>query len=898
MGGGAQDPFSAVEAEVRAMVAAPWWHGAAPQQRTQAVTSQMLTGAGEWWLFGAWGRWYRCGLDGHWHPCPPPSDLAARRVVAPAPRGAGNPPVPPQLVPVGQDLTAGRVAATAFLDGTPDTAVVARVQQALITALSVNPAQFALRDPMFPPGTPSTVAAAWGALLWCAGSPAALAEHPLIELFVPYLTAPSQLLRWMVPPDLSHLIAYYGERLTAGDGVGASYLVRVMHEVATGLRGDPAFRPGADALAAITAATLPLVPHDMAAARYGPAAVIQEWRRRCPAEYATPMVRDGAPGEYLRLALYDLTQTVAAMHTASTGHGDARRAAVALLAADLQGAPYALPAVLPWLDPDSGRTLQMVLAEPGNPLRTLWPSGGRLPETLRSDQADEVRALLATSYTMGLTWCRLAQIAPPAPGFAVPAAAAAELASPALQTPKSTGELTPWQIIDAARAHLAAERGAAPAAPPEPPSPAEPGPPDAPHPAGAGPEPRPPFAPPTPLEAAPPTPLAPPMPPGQLEPPLFAAPPASPSQPPAPQGPFGQEPPGLLPPQGAPAAFASPPASPAPPEPWSPPAASYPPLPDPPGPPPADPPPAGPPPTHPAEPAHAPAAPARPSSPPAPDLRQPADVGVPAPDLGAPITEVYGTRFLSGTDEVDRLLTEVRRRGKWAQQLRGQEVSSASAPALLLVGAPSTGQRRLTRLIARALADAEVSSGDVHAMHAEDLRERDPEGVRAALDEHAGHTLLLERLDTLILDDPDGPAYAEALYRARVEGVSDTTLVATCGADRMSDLSTASPELVTDFRSVRLPDLSDPVLRLALLGLLADERQVRLSAAAWEMARADLIRLRGRGRFTNARIIEVYLDRACTNQLGRAGETRAIGSMSGLVVTPADLQGIIEDLSA
>ncbi|MBC6463135.1 hypothetical protein, partial [Actinomadura sp. HBU206391] len=522
------------------MATAPWWPGAAPHQRTAAVTSQMLAGAGEWWLFGAWGRWYRCGLDGHWHPCPPPSDPAARRVVGPAPRGAGNPPVPPQLFPMGPDLTAGRVAATAFLSGQPDTAVVARVQQALITALSVNPAQFALRDPMFPPGTPSTVAAAWGALLWCAGSPVALAEHPLIELFVPYLTAPSQLLRWMVPPDLSHLTAYYGERLVAGDGIGAAYLVRVMHEVATGLRGDPGFRPGADALAAITAATLPLVQHDMAAARYGPAAVTQEWRRRCPAESATPMVRDGAPGEYLRLGLYDLTETVTAMQTRTPGHGDARRAAVALMAADLQGAPRALPAVLPWLDPDSARTLQAVLAEPNHPLRTLWPNGGQLPEALRSDQADEVRALLATSYTVGLTWCRLAQMAPPAPGFVVPAAAAAELASPALQTPKSTGELTPWEIIDAARAHLAAGRETPPASATAPSPPAEPGSPSTPGPSAPGPsvpgpppepapfgspaepvpplpgpspEPPAPFGSPAPSEAASPPPLSPPDPP-------------------------------------------------------------------------------------------------------------------------------------------------------------------------------------------------------------------------------------------------------------------------------------------------------------------------------------------------------------------------------------------------
>jgi hypothetical protein len=274
------------------------------------------------------------------------------------------------------------------------------------------------------------------------------------------------------------------------------------------------------------------------------------------------------------------------------------------------------------------------------------------------------------------------------------------------------------------------------------------------------------------------------------------------------------------------------------------------------------------------------------------------DGGVPAPEIDVPIVEAYGTRFLSGPDDIGRLLTEVRRRGKWTKQLRGQEVSSASAPALLLLGPASCGQRRLTRMIARALAEVDVSSGEVHSMPAEDLRERGPEGVRAALGEHAGHTLLLERLDILVLDDTDGGAYAEALYRARAEGVSDTTLVATCTADRLALLSAASPELVTDFRAVRLPDLGDPALRSALLGLLAGEREVNLSAEARELARQDLARLPGRGRFTNARIVEVYLDRACANQLGRAGETLAIGTPGALALTPEDLRGIAHDLSA
>ncbi|MEW2354356.1 hypothetical protein, partial [Spirillospora sp. NPDC029432] len=510
-GGSAGDLFTAVEGNVRELVASPWWASAAPQQRAEQVAARMLWGASEWWLYGAWGRWYRCGLDGNWHPCPPPVTPADRAAVVPAPRGAGTPPVPPQLYPTGPDLSAGQVASLGFLGPAPDTSVVARIQQALTTAWAVNPAQFAQQDPMFQPGTPSTVAAAWGALLWCAGSPVVLIEHPLIESFIPFLTTPAERLHWMMPPDFGTLAGYYINRLLAGDGGGAAHIARVMYEVAAGLQGDARFRPGADALAAVTAASLRLVQQDIATARYGPAAVLQEWRRRCPAEYATPMVRDAAPGEYLRLALYDLQQQLAARTgarqvTGGRPHDEVRRAGVAALAADLQTAPNALPALQRWLDPDSARTLQAVLTDAHHPLRDLWPRDGRLPEALRTDDADALAALLATTYTLGLTWCRLAQVPPPATGFALPQAIAAELTSPAMHTPPSTDELSAWDIIKAARAHLASEREAqAPAAagPDEPVAPVPPSPPAPPMPAERPPGPPPQAAPAPPPQGMP-----------------------------------------------------------------------------------------------------------------------------------------------------------------------------------------------------------------------------------------------------------------------------------------------------------------------------------------------------------------------------------------------------------
>ncbi|HEX6469667.1 MAG TPA: hypothetical protein VF069_11280 [Streptosporangiaceae bacterium] len=799
--GTARDLFLQTEAAIRALVAAPWWRTAQPAQRADVVISHMLAGAGEWWLYGAWGRWYRSGLDGSWHPCPAPADPAARRAVGIAPHGAGNPPVPPQLIPAGPDLAAGRVAPTGFLSGPPPTAVVARLQQALITALSVDPTQFPLRDPAFTPGTPSTVAAAWGALLWCAGSPVAVAEHPLIELIAPYLTIPRGELRWMTAPDLAHLAGYYCERLRAGDAVGAAHVLRVIAEVAAALRTDQAFRPGAHALDAITAATTQMIQYDMGGIGFGDAAVAEQWRRRCPPEFAPAVMREAAPGEFFRLALYDLQETIRALTAADPDPGSAgppptpariRQTALALLAADLRPAtPAAVSPLLPWLDPAGARTLQAVLAQDDHPLRRLWPANGRLPDVLRpaggeqddpetaAERAGHLAALLATSYALGLTCSRLARLTPPTPGFVVPAAAAAELRGAAARAPKRTGELTAWQILEAARAHLAAGR----ARQDPPPAPGAAGEPAAGAATAAVDEPRPPVA------AAMDPPVGPPVP----------------------------------------------------------------------GPPPPD----------------------------------PAALGVPH------VVEAYGTRFLCGLDDVAGLLAEMRRRGQWARRLRGQEVSGASAPGLLLVGTPSSGQRRLARIVGKALAEVGVGSGELHGIDATGLRDRGPDEVRAVLDEHAGHTLLLDGLDQLIDGTETGAAFAAALYRARVEGVSHTTLVATCRPERLSRLSAAHPELLTDFRVVRLPDLTDPAARIALLDLLARERRVELSPGAWLVARRDMGRVRGRGRLAGARLVETYLDRAATRHLGRAGDAAALepaDDAEAPILEPADVDGVAEEL--
>jgi hypothetical protein len=766
------------------MAASPWWASVAPAQRAQAVTARMLAGAGEWWLFGLWGRWYRCGLDGNWHLCPPPFDPAARQAVTAAPPGAGSPPVPPSMIPAGPDLTPGPLAADGLFGAPPPPMLLSRLQQTLATATAVNPAQFPMHDPQFAPGTPSPAAVCLFSVLWCAGAPVAGAGHPILESFARFLTGADGGPRWFPQPDLALIVGAYTERLRSGDPMGAAHVARTIWETAEVLRGGAAFLPRADALAAMSGATLQMVHGDHGGVRYGDAAVYQEWLRRCPPHLRITLLRETAPGDHFRLACYDLASAAAALPAAAAGPAEARRVAFALLAADLEQAPGAAHAVLSWLDPDGARTLSSV-AQPDHPLRRLWPVGGTLPDAVAGADPQILRTLLAACYAADLAWCRLAGITPPRPGFIVPAALMNALAAAPDPIPGDT--LTPWEIIEAARAHLAEQREA---------------------------------------EAGAAAPAA-----------TTAWPGAETPAPPATGAWTGGD--------GAPQQRTT----------------------------------------------------AWPDTPP-PEGAAPTAVAGTGPSGASRAVEAYGIAFLPGPDDVERLLTELRRRGQWARSLRGQEVSSASAPAVLLIGDVSCGQRRLTRMIARAVAEGGDNSGEIRTLDAEDLAETDPRRLRERLAEHAGHTLLIEGLDALVLDDDRGAAYASALYRARVEGVSDTAVAATCAPDRLAALSEVSPELVTDFRSVRLPDLSDPGARADLAALLAAERRLRLTDGAWEVARRDLGRLRGRGRLTNARLVETYLDRACSRHLSLAGETQVFRGEGGLTLGAADFDGVAAELEA
>jgi hypothetical protein len=251
------------------------------------------------------------------------------------------------------------------------------------------------------------------------------------------------------------------------------------------------------------------------------------------------------------------------------------------------------------------------------------------------------------------------------------------------------------------------------------------------------------------------------------------------------------------------------------------------------------------------------------------------------PPVPAPMPKVaehFGIRFLSDADDAGELFGELRRRAS---------TPGGTAPALLLVGDPHTGQRRLTRLIARTLADAGVGDGSVRTADGGELRGDHATTVETIL-RGKGPPLLFERLDRAVLDAADPTRVASAVVRARS---SRTVLIATCEPDSYARMAESFPELAGAFEVFRLPDLSGVQARLALTHVLADERRVTINTSGLDVVRTDLSRLSGRGDLVGARLVEAYLDLAVGRHLDRAGAPR-----DRMVLAPVDFAGVAEEI--
>ncbi|HZB29389.1 MAG TPA: AAA family ATPase, partial [Streptosporangiaceae bacterium] len=1031
------DPFTAAERETRAMVSAGWWPGAPQQQRQHAIAGRMLAlPDGTWWLFGAWARWYRWHpSDRQWYLCPPPRATATRAAGRPARLGAPPPALPPHVLPAGPDFHYGGPRPLPFVGHELAPELSSQVKATIAAAAALPAEDYPHWWALFPSSVPSTVAATWGAMLWCAAAPVfdSRLDEQLLGLWSPYRARPLPRLdgpRWLTPPPLEALVGLYAERLRSGRVDAAIVVLRTLWAVANALRGDQRFQARADALLAILGATLNNPTIDYGTLPYGDQALVQQWLTRCPPQLAPAVRIESSPGDNVRHAYYDLAQVVAevAGDPADPGYIEPRLVAAALIAADLAVVRQdVVSKVVPWLDPEIRYTIQAILRQSGHPLRALWPKDLRLPDMLcgglgAGDAGDAAAArnrgvFLATMYAADLSWCRLGGGIPARPrGFPVPTAAIAEIiGTDRAKAASSAQPITP-------------PPGLAPMGQQYPP--------------GSGAQALPPFPATPAVPTAPPMESARPMPPvGPAEQPMgFPSPPGTPRG--GHPGPPGQPEPVRPPePVGYAAAQGGPETWEAAAEPHGPPqygaapgagragdgwAGAQPG--EPPGEPqpgdaqprPEQPPVPGPPPseaTAPDVPESADAAPgmaaggARPAAT-GPlgtrilteetgpdDLEQAAPGAAPAPasPLGTrimsvgdmmdapmparpvdeiappgdvpvlPIIERFGTAFVCGTEaaaarvangttatvehDAGGLLDALADRAMWADagpepapdpvsdpdrtkvdapDAADPEITSVDAsdltvtdgpepgpesvvacPAVLLVGAPHTGQRRLARMIARALAAAGVGTGAVRTAHADQVRSASTEEITTVVlgrqdatgpettplvgddgpgPRHVGSVILFERLDTAIMEAFDPAAVATAVLR-RWRDEPGTALIATCEPRAFRRLAADHPDLVAAFHVFLLPELTEAPARLTLLHVLADERRVTVDSAGLDAVRADLDRLRGPGELVNARLVETYLDRACQRHVGRAGASR-----DRLVLTPEDFAGVAAEI--
>ncbi|MFL6052540.1 MAG: hypothetical protein ACJ72W_06435 [Actinoallomurus sp.] len=864
----AQDPFAVVERDTRAMVTAGWWPATPPLQRQNLVAGRMLVlPDGTWWLFGAWARWYRrLPADGQWHLCPPPRLPMTRTSARPLGQGMPVPRIPPHLVPSGPDFGAEPPQSLPFVDADVRPEVTSRVRATVESAAALPPHDYPHWWNVFSSATPSTVAVGWGVMLWSATAPVFYSglDAQLLGLWSPYRSRPLPQAdgpRWLTPPPMEGLVGLYAERLRAGRVDAAVVILRTMWAMASALREDPRFRARADALLAILGATLHNPTVDYAALPYGDQAIVQQWLTRCP-PVLTPALRvEASAGEHFRNTFYDLAVCLAstAGDPAEHGYVEPRLIAAALLAADLAVVRRDVAGqVIGWLDPETRRVTQAILTGTDHPLRRFWPQGNRLPPLLRR-RVEALRpaargALLATVYAADLAWCRLGGGIPARPrGFPVPVAVLAEiLGSDRARSAAPADPVTPTPGL----APLARQYPAAPAAPP--------GVPPVAHQPSTGP-------------------------PGQA--PTWAAPPvAATAVATADAGTSRPAPAGVAAAPGVPGPLVRP----RPDDAARPADAAR--------------------PGDAARPCHAErpggAAPGSPRTrvlgegsgtrilgeqPERPGTRIMSQtmmgdlLGAPMPgrpvgEIEPPpsgtvlpeVTERFGTRFVSGTDDLAGLLDDVH---------RGLSSGAETSPALLVVGAPHSGQRRFARLVARTLADAGAGDGSVRTLDGTELDSA--EALDAAL--RAGLPLLVEWIDAALRRASEPAAVASAVIRSRESG--RPALIATCEPGAYDRLKTDFPDLTGVFRVFRLPDLADPESRLALVHVVTDERRVTVNAPALHTVKADLPRLKGYGDLVNARLVEAYLDRAVARHTDRFGASR-----DRLVLAPEDFSGVAEEI--
>ncbi|MEU8249853.1 hypothetical protein [Nonomuraea sp. NPDC048916] len=442
------DAFAAAESEVRAMVADHRWPALPVPARAQAIAARALvTPDGDRWLFGAHARWHlHDPADGRWHLAPPPRGAHARRV------GHSAAALPSPVIPRGPDFAAEPGSTQAFIGPDVPAGLTEQVRVLLRTNGRKSERDFPLTafDEIFAADVPSTVAAVWGTVMWCAYAPAFDGNEGLITVFGEYLRRPlpgDEWVRWLPAPPLLDLVTLVAERLRSGRSREALRLAAVMADTAQILLADARFRPRALALLTMVEPALSRPDLDDRAALRDDRAVRQAWLERCPVRLARAVLAETDPAAHFCHSVYDLAEALAftgdPAHAAATlladlsdsrgslpGHLDhrLRRAYGELARAGLTGTSAAestQPDGFPVLGPaqplpaDSGR--HAPAAPEGEGWHVLARAPGRHVVSgfeIEPPGRASAAAVLGAAYATGLAWGRVSGAKVPERGFA------------------------------------------------------------------------------------------------------------------------------------------------------------------------------------------------------------------------------------------------------------------------------------------------------------------------------------------------------------------------------------------------------------------------------------------------------------------------------------------------
>ncbi|GAA2301190.1 hypothetical protein GCM10010149_57930 [Nonomuraea roseoviolacea subsp. roseoviolacea] len=330
------DAFAAVEADVRAMVSDPRWQDLPVPVRAQAIASRTLvTPDGDRWLFGAHARWHlHDPADGRWHPAPPPRGARVR----PAEHAAAV--LPARVIPRGPDFAAEPGSTQAFVGPDVPDHLTEQVRVLVRAAGRRSELDFPLTafGEIFAGDVPSTVAAVWGVVMWCAYAPAFDGNERLLTIFGEYLRRPlpgDEWVRWLPAPPLLDLVRLVAERQRAGRPRESLRLTAIMADTAHILLSDTRFRPRALALLTMVEPALSQPGLDERAARRDDESVRQAWLERCPARLARALLPETDPETHFAHTVYDLMDALSFTR-------DPARAAATLLA-DLSDSRGLLP---------------------------------------------------------------------------------------------------------------------------------------------------------------------------------------------------------------------------------------------------------------------------------------------------------------------------------------------------------------------------------------------------------------------------------------------------------------------------------------------------------------------------------------------------------------------------